>query len=248
MSVSSWRIEEDRRLIYDAVSDKTEKSGINVALFYNNASYFGKDAQGKRIAWSGSHPTLVHWPLGQYEGGEALIAAFLDMQQSITAIIGERCVRWIKPENWHCTVFSPVHSGNPAVISTAETEISELVCREVPEIQPYLLTMTRIIVTNDGGVIASGYANSHHLDVLRKRLQASCPTGSAPSTIHFTLGHLVSQIEPNLGNQLNKFIRGFGDDTTVLGQIHIEFLTYALYRAPFLEMRIEELFSLRIGK
>lgn len=247
MSVSPWIIEEDRRRIYDAISEKTENRGINLALFYDNASYFGKDAEGKPIAWSGSHPTLAHWPLARYEGGEALTAAFLDIQQSITAIIGERCIRWIKPENWHCTGFSPVHSGNPAVIRTAATDISELVRREVPEIQPYLLTMTRIVLTHDGGVLATGYANNHHLDVLRQRLKTSLPTGSAPPTIHFTLGHLVLQIEPDFLNQLNELLRGFRNDTTVLGQVHIDFLTYALYRAPFLDMRIDELFTVRMG-
>jgi hypothetical protein len=248
MSVSPWTIEEDRRRIYDAISEKTEKSGINLALFYDNPSYFGKDSEGKSTAWTGTHPVLVHWPLGHYQGGKDLTVSVLDLQQSITEIIGARCIRWIKPENWHCTVFSPVHSGNPAVISAAETDISEFVSREVPILETYLLTMTRIIVTNDGGLLATGYASSHHLDTLRKRLKASFPAGSAPSTIHVTLGHFVLPIEQNLENRLNGFIRRFQDDTTVLGQLHIEFLTYAAYRAPFLEMRIEKLFKVRIGR
>jgi hypothetical protein len=234
--------------MYDAISEKTENDGINLGLFFENPSYFGRDSEGRITPWSGSHPTLVHWPLRDYGGGDALSVAFTDRQRAITAIVGETCIRWVRPENWHSTVFSPVHSGNPDVISAAKTDISELVRREVPMIEPYVLTMTRIIVTNDGGVLAAGYASSHQLDILRTRLKASAPTGSTPSTIHITLGHLVLPIEQSVENQLNDFVRGFRNDLTVLGQIHVEFLTYAIYRAPFVEMRIEELFKCRFGK
>ncbi len=248
MSISPWTIEETRRRIYDAISEKTENDGINIALFFENSSYFGRDSEGKIIPWKGSHPTLVHWPLRDYCGGDALHAAFIDSQRAITAIVGERHIRWVKPENWHSTVFSPVHSGNPDVISAAKTNISEFVRREVSMSKPYLLTMTRIILTNDGGVLAAGYASSPQLDILRRRLKVYAPDGTTLSTIHITLGHLVLPIERSVENQLNDFMCRFRNDLTVLGQIQVEFLTYANYRAPFLEMRIEELFKYRFGR
>jgi len=255
----SWNVEEERCRIYDKMSACMECHGIDLEKFYNNPSYFGRGAMGSVIPWKGRHPSLVHWPLIGYAGGVALRDALTGCTRSIESIAGGECLQWVKPENWHSTVFSPVHSSNPEVIAAVKTDFADSARVEALAAQPYVLTFTRLIVTDDGGFVAAGYANNVQLDSLRERLLQSLLSDYArdgihpryeirlPDKIHITLGHLVKPVERHVEDQLTGFARQFRDDGTVLGQLSVDFLTYAMYHAPFLEMRIEEIFRCQLG-
>jgi hypothetical protein len=248
MSVFPPVIEEDRRQLYDELSDQTETDGIDLQGFYDNQSYFAKNEQGDAVAHRGSHPTLIHWPLSDYDGGGGLRDQLIHLTETVDSLVGCGVVQWVRPDHWHSTVFSPVHSGDPILISQTETDIAPLVCAEVPKTKPYVLSFTRIIVKPEGGVVAVAYAHDEELNSLRARLLALDPrTAYAPKYVHITLGHLVKPVTRNQTAELTQFTRTFRDDRTAIGQIAVDFLTYGMYHAPFLEMTVEEIFRLWFG-
>ena len=247
MAVLRPVIEKGRRRLYDAISDQTQEKGIDLPRFYNNPSYFTRNNRGETIALHGSHPSLVHWPLTKYKGGTSLRHQLTRLSESVDALARRAGIQWVQPDHWHSTVFSAVHSSDPIVISQAITDISQIVRAEFQKTTPYVLSFTRIIVTEDGGVLAVGYAHNHQLDSLRARLLKAFPDGAGSDMVHVTLGHLVQPLDRHITSELNNFTRMFRDDRTLLGQIAVDFLTYAMYQGPFLQMTIEKLFTFPLG-
>jgi hypothetical protein len=228
------------------MSRRTESEGINVHRFYDNPSYFAKTEHGKSIAWTGSHPTLIHYPLADYIGGPELCAQLTREVRNINGLVGDEHVRWIKPQYWHSTVFSAVHSGNPDVISQSR-DISDVIAALVSRLRPYVLVFSRIIITSDGGIIATAYSNSTEPASLREKLREFAPAASASRSVHITLGHLTMAIPPPSAAALIRYGRKFLGDARILGQLKIDFLTYGLYHGPFLSMRVESLVRIRFG-
>jgi len=237
-------VEEDRRQLYDALSDKTEANCIDLQAFYNDPSYFHKSEHGQSQALSGCHSTLIHWPLCDYQGGSALQSQLVDRTTKIASLVGRDCIQWVRSEYWHSTIFSPVHSSNPAVISRHTVNVAPVLHTEVPKTLPYILSFTRIVITADGTLLAVAYAHNEQLNSLRERLLRLVPGSSAPPIVHITLGHLVTQPTRETEARLNRLARSFRDDRMILGQIAVDFLMYGIYRGPFLEMKVEGILKL----
>lgn len=240
--------EHGRRKIYDSMADVTQNEGIDLEHFYNNPSYFGTNDLGAKIAWTGSHQALIHWPLVDYRGGSALVDEIIGLTRHVNAIASSGFIRWVQPQYWHSTVFSPVHSGDPKVIEQSPRDISALVCREILHTKRYSLKFTRIIITHDGGVLAVAYGDNDELDGLRARLKSSMPIGHASPIVHITLGHFTRMPAPTTVSCLTEFAGRFRGDMLVIGEIQIDFLTLGMYHAPFLEMTVEEIFRRRLGE
>lgn len=232
-------------MIYDSISDATESKGIDLQLFYDKPSYFGKNESGVIIPWRGSHQTLIHWPLADYLGGPALLEALASWTREVDAIAGTGSIQWIRPEYWHSTVFSPVHSSNPEVIAQSQTDIAETVGVEVPRTKPYLLRFSRIIITVDGGLLAVAYVSNDQLDALRARLLRLIPVDHVSPIVHITLGHFTREMARTSVVRLCQFARQFRNDSIVIGEIAVPYLTLGIYHAPFLDMKVEEI--LRLG-
>lgn len=234
-------VEEARRRFYEQVSDQTEGNGINLRKFYDNRSYFRKADNNRAVAFRGSHPTLVHWPLGNYSGGDDFCDHLAKLQAKLGSLIKPESIQWVKPYYWHSTAFSPVHSTDPDVIKEKLGNPVPYFLAEVPQTKPYILSFTRIVVTEEGGVLATAYAHNDELTSLRTRLLNLIPNGHISSLIHITMGHLVKGISDRNMAELNQFTRAFRDDQTIIGQLFINFLTCARYKGPFLEMTIERI-------
>jgi hypothetical protein len=230
-----------RREIYDSILDHTHREGIDLDRFFSNPSYFGKDQLGNVIEWAGHHQALLHWPLVEYRGGPALIESFKVRTHEVAEIAGSDSIRWVEPEHWHSTVFSPVHSSDPKVIGYPIRDISKEVSAVLNGAASYMLRFTRVAVTNEGGILAVAFTNTDEVDRIREGLSISVPSGHASPLVHVTLGHFIQPLGRTAVNALNEFTRAFKGDSIVLGQVEVRFLTLALYYAPFLQMKVEEL-------
>ena len=241
-------IEKDRQAIYDAIQDAFETDGIDLKLFFSNLSYFGEDENGQPVPWIGGHPTLIHWPLGDYQGGKPLLEVLWRETQTLENIAGPERIVWVRRPNWHSTVFSPVHSTDPQVIARVPTDFAEIARSELLEATPYALSFTRIVITHDAGIKAVGYAHNQQLNSLRLRLKQSMPRGHGSAMIHISLGNFVKPLEAGALKELKEYTRRYQSDQVFLGQIAVRFLTYAQYTGPFTEMTVREIFRQPLGE
>ena len=245
---AAWHVEPDRKAHYDRIHSVFESDGIQIDRFHNNPSYFRRDADGKPVPLQGSHPTLIHWPLARYVGGHALMATLTERIRDVEKIVSDGSIAWIAPSHWHSTVFTPVHSSDPDVIASANTDISEIVRRELTLTQPYDIVFTRLILTSDCGIKAAGYAVGSELDSLRERLRTAVPGGTASALVHISLGNFLRLPSSECLPSLKSFARQFLNDTVVLGRLKVDFLTYAIYTGPFIHMTVQPVFSEPLGK
>src|SRR5437762_27122 len=102
-----------RRRAYDEIHSDFLENGLSVEGFYANRGYFGVDENGRPVPWKSSHPTLAHWPLNSYQGGQDLTARLQRERHRLIDIIRRQNASWIDPRHWHSTVFAPCHSSNP---------------------------------------------------------------------------------------------------------------------------------------
>lgn len=239
---SPWksRIEPALREAYESIAARLDTDGIDPSLFFSNPSYFTKDSHGQLVALAGSHPTLVHWPLEGYAGGTSLLDRLAQECRIIQALTGATTT-WVDQHHCHSTVFSPVHSSDPHLIARAQTDIGDVVGKEVRQTRAYTLDFTRILVMPDGGIAAVAYASSDELLLLRRRLSRLVPGGSAPLLIHMSLGSFLRRPQARDLANLQAYLHRFGNDGTLLGQIVVEYLTYAQYTGPFTAMTLREI-------
>jgi len=227
---------------YDAITAQFLEEGIDLDRFFRNPSYFKTDSHGNRIELAGRHATTVHFPFAEYSGGADLSSTLAMEVERIEALVGAGAARWIAPQSWHSTVFSPVHSSDPEVIAAAEAQLDhERIRRALRSTQPYFLTFTRLLITTAGAVVAVAHPSNDQLTDLRQRLEAVCPGGRSGPLVHITLGQLVSPPGDAVVEALKAYVRSFAADAVILGRIHVDFLTYAEYRGPFLAMTIHEI-------
>jgi len=227
---------------YDAITSQFLAAGLDLNLFFGNPSYFRTESDGNRIELAGRHITTAHFPIPDYAGGADLSSALASEVRRIEALVGAGATRWIAPQSWHSTVFSPVHSSDPQKIAAAEARLDHVrLRRELRHTEPYSLTFTRVLVTTAGAVLAVGHASNGQLAALRRRLEAVCPGAKSGQLVHLTLGQLVSSPSHAGLEDLKAYVRSFTADTIVLGQLRVDFLAYAEYRGPFLAMTIREI-------
>src|SRR5262245_33902833 len=93
-----------RRMIYDEALLSFGQSGVEPSQLFDNDSYYRRDGDGNLIELCGSHPTLIHWPLAEYDGGKELVLRLEQEASKITEIAGSWNVVWVNPRYWHCTV------------------------------------------------------------------------------------------------------------------------------------------------
>jgi len=227
---------------YDAITSQFLEEGMDLDRFFENPSYFQTDRHGNRIELAGRHTTTAHFPFAEYDGGADLSSTLAMEVERLKALVGAGAARWIAPQNWHSTVFSPVHSSDPEVIAEAEARLDhERIQRELRSTRPYFLTFTRLLITTAGGVVAVAHPSNGQLTALRQRLEAVCPGGKSGPLVHITLGQLVSPPSPAELEGLKAYVRSFALDAVILGRIRVDFLAYVEYRGPFLAMTIHEI-------
>jgi hypothetical protein len=237
--IASFCVEPKRRMLYDEIHSKLMESGLDLDLFYKNSSYFAVSAKEPPVPLEGSHPSLLHWPISEYDGGQNLIRSLQEGIARIDHVVGGQNVIWIDSPQWHSTVFSPIQSSDPAEISTVDTDFRDVAKKEVSGISVYTITFTRLSLTIDGTILALGYASTSDLNSLRKRLSKAIEHGHASKLIHLSLGHLVCLPSSDALDHLNQYLCNFLSDCIIIGQMQVNFLSYAMYFGPFLEMRIE---------
>ncbi len=236
-------LNESRKTIYNNIIDAFESKGLDFDEFYNNPSYFEKDNEGNPIALQGSHPSLLHWPLANYEGGGELLSSLLREKQVLDDVAGPDAITWVDSKHWHSTVFSPVHSSDPKLIEKVNTDMADTVRAELEVTAPYSITFTRIVITTGVGIKAVGYASNDQVDSLRERLKRAVPHGHASPLIHISLGNICNPLHAHRVERLKNYVRPFKEDQSILGTIKVTFLTYSMYSAPFIHMSVKKIFS-----
>jgi hypothetical protein len=219
---------------------------IDIDGFFRNPSYFGRDRRGRRYAFRGHHPTLVHWPLAAYDGGHDVLAALAAHRARLVELAGPKTISWIDETHWHATVFSPVHSSDSRVIARTVTDVLEPARQAVGVTRPYVVTLGQLSVSPTGGIVALGVAPPG-LTELRATLQHLVPHGRSSRSVHITLGQVTRALSPARAQALLQYVEATGGGPPI-GSLSIPFLTYASYIAPFLRMRIREIARLSMGE
>jgi hypothetical protein len=239
--IESVVIEPERQTLYNRLGEAFFSDGVDVSTFFGNSSYFGRSPRGRRRPHRGRHPTLVHWPLGDYAGGESLLRSLSKRVADLVDLTDNDTTALVVKDYWHSTVFSPVHSSDSDVIASTNTDIGDTVQFHVTNTRAYYIEFTRIAVTTTGSILALGYASSIELERLRAALKVAVPNGVASPMIHITLGQLLRSPTESSYRALRSYLSEFSRDEIRLGRIDVEFLTYAEYIAPFLKMRLREI-------
>lgn len=157
----------------------------------------------------------------------------------MSSILGDS-VAWISPNNWHSTVFNPVHSSDPEVIRTYDLDVRDRFALACQLASPYRLDFRRILLTPNAGLKVAAYPCSDELDTIRRRLNESIPAGRISSMVHISLGNIVKQPSSHQEEDLIAYLDDFSSDIHALGEIDIPFLTLAEYHAPFISMCLKE--------
>ncbi len=230
------------RKIYDNIHQKFSKNGIDIDLFYSNPSYCGKNQQGQSYLLAGTHPTVIHWPIQDYPGGDNFTNNLVEASKELDNIIGSDNIAWVSPSNWHCTAFSPIHSSALDAVEYIPPEAPLLVTEALKITKTYDLKFTRIAISRDGGILALGYPQSSDLLDVRYRLKEAIPNGNIPKLVHITLGYITKNLDCITHKNTNHYLDRFVNDIITIGAIQINFLTYGNYTGPITTMSITEIF------
>ena len=217
---------------YNSIDETFQENGVDVQRFYNNTDYFARNPDGEYTEFSTSNPFVVQWPLKDYEGGERLVENLSKIINEINEILGQGYISWAKPEYWHSTVFSIRKSLHPDVYKGIDhSDIQRKVREVLRNAQPYEIIFNRILISDNGTVIAVGYVNNVQLSILRDTLKQGVPEGHRTDVVHITLGRITKNPSVKQQDQLKRFTQEHKG--IELGRIMVDFVTYATYaRVP----------------
>ncbi|MHA1610176.1 MAG: methyltransferase domain-containing protein, partial [Candidatus Njordarchaeales archaeon] len=228
-------------LKYDFTDATFQINGVDVQKLYDNTDYFEKGPNGEPIALIATSPFIVHWPLRDYEGGNELIENLSKIRDEIEGILGEGYASWTKPEYWHSTIFSVRKSLRPDVNKDINyPEIQRRTRETLSSVQPYEITFSRILIVDNGAIIAVGYVDNEQLTRLRDRLKQDIPKGHRTDSIHITLGRMIKNPPVGKLKDLKGFVQRHRKDN--LGKIVVSFVAYANFTGPVTNPTVKEIY------
>lgn len=237
---------------YDEIERGLADHGIDVGMFFDDAAAFGRTEAGEPVPWQTANPFIAAYPLDGYEGGEELVTSLAAVQDEIEHLAGAGYATWLRPEDLHSTIFEIRRTMAPGPNEElADPAVRERYSRELDEavrgIRPYRLVFDRILIADNGTVIAAGYVDSGELTALREDLRGRFPGDEARRTqaVHISLGRFWKKPSPEALEALKRYVAAHR--AADLGTITVDHCAYAHFGGPITDPRVERVHTAWFG-